>query len=115
VRAINQRAVDNWLDRLNQPAWSAHKAQIRNMIDYACARTLDYIASIDTGDAFTAAGVNDHFFNGATAKYPVPFNTVMIGTFMLEALRGAMDVRDALSRLKLDSVRESAVRVHLAR
>lgn len=102
VRALNQRAADNWLDRLNQPAWSAHKAQIRNMVDYACARALDYIASIDNGDAFTAAGVNDHFFNGATAKYPIPFSNVMIGTFMLEALRGAVDMQRALSGLKLD-------------
>ncbi|MFY9698626.1 MAG: DUF5624 domain-containing protein [Rhodoplanes sp.] len=102
VRAINRRAADNWLDRLNQPAWSAHKAQIRAMVDYACARTLDYIASIGTGEAFTAAGVNDDFFNGTTARHPIPFNNVMIGTFMLEALRGAMDVRDVLSRLKLD-------------
>jgi Domain of unknown function (DUF5624) len=102
VRAVNQRATDNWLDRLNQPAWSAHKAQIHNMVDYACARTLDYIASTGNGEAFTAAGVNDDFFNGTTAKYPIPFNNVMIGTFMLEALRGAMDARDTLSRLKLD-------------
>src|SRR5262249_28236090 len=28
VRALNERAADNWLDRLNQPAWSARKAQI---------------------------------------------------------------------------------------
>jgi hypothetical protein len=43
VRALNRRAADNWLDRLNQPAWSAHKAEIRAMVDYACARTLSYI------------------------------------------------------------------------
>jgi hypothetical protein len=102
VRTVNQRATDNWLDRLNQPAWSAHKAQIRNMVDYACARTLNYIAAIGNGEGFTAAGVNDDFFNGTTAKYPIPFNNVMIGTFMLEALRGATDVRNTLSRLKLD-------------
>ena len=35
VRALNARATDNWLDRLDQPAWSARKAQIRNMVDYA--------------------------------------------------------------------------------
>jgi len=102
VRAVNQRATDNWLDRLNQPAWSAHKAQIRNMVDYACARTLNYIAAIGNGEGFTATGVNDDFFNGTTAKYPIPFNNVMIGTFMLEALRGATDARDTLSPLKLD-------------
>jgi uncharacterized protein DUF5624 len=102
VRALNQRATDNWLDLLNQPAWSAHKAQIRDMVDYACARTLNYIDSLGDGDGFTVTNVNDVFFNGTSAEYPIPFVNVMIGTFMLEALRGATDVRDALARLKLD-------------
>lgn len=102
VRAFNRRATNNWLDQLNQPAWSARKTQIRNMIDYACARTLDYISSLGKGDRFTVAGVNDDFFNAASARYPIPFINVMIGTFMLEALRGASNVHDALAPLKLD-------------
>ena len=102
VRALNRRAADNWLDRLDQPAWSAHKAQIRSMVDYACARTLSYINSLGNGDRFTTAGVNDDFFNGTSTEYPIPFVNVMIGTFMLEALRGAADVQTSLARLKLD-------------
>ena len=102
VRALNRRATDNWLDRLNQPAWSAHKAQIRSMVDYACARTLSYIDSLGNGDRFTTAGVNDDFFSGTPAEYPIPFVNVMIGTFMLEALRGAADVQGSLARLRLD-------------
>jgi Domain of unknown function (DUF5624) len=46
VRALNARAADNWLDRLDQPAWRTHKAQIRDMVDYACARTLNYIDAL---------------------------------------------------------------------
>jgi hypothetical protein len=72
------------------------------MVDYACARTLNYIDALGDGARFTTAGVNDDFFNGTSAAYPIPFNDVMIGTFMLEALRGAFDVHDALARLKLD-------------
>jgi Domain of unknown function (DUF5624) len=102
VRALNQRASDNWLDRLNQPAWSAHKSQIRDMVDYACARTLDYIGSLGNGGDFTAAGVNDDFFNATSAQFPIPFTNVMIATFMLEGLRGAVDVQRALAALKLD-------------
>ncbi len=102
VRAVNQRATNNWLDQLNQPAWSTRKAQIRSMVDYACARTISYIDSLGNGDSFTVAGVNDDLFNGTSAQYPIPFVNVMIGTFMLEALRGAADVHDALARLKLD-------------
>src|SRR5262245_9772266 len=109
VRALNERAADNWLDRLNQPAWSARKAQIRDMVDYACARTLDYITALGDGERFTTAGVNDDFFNGTSALYPIPFVNVMIGTFMLEALRGAADVHDALARLQLDWPRAMAL------
>jgi uncharacterized protein DUF5624 len=102
VRALNRRADDNWLDRLNQPAWSARKTQIRDMVDYACARTLAYVDSLGNGDAFTVAGVNDDFFNGTTAQFSVPFTNVMIATFMLVGLRGAVEVQDALAGLKLD-------------
>jgi hypothetical protein len=102
VRALNQRAANNWLDRLDQPAWRARKAQIRNMVDYACARTLNYIGALGNGDSFTVTGVNNDFFNGTSAQYPIPFVNVMIGTFMLDALRGASDTQAALVRAKID-------------
>jgi hypothetical protein len=109
VRALNARAEGNWLDRLDQPAWRTRKAQIRDMVDYACARTLSYIDALGDGARFTTAGVNDDFFNGTSADYPIPFVNVMIGTFMLEALRGAADVHDALARLTLDWPRAMAL------
>jgi hypothetical protein len=102
VRALNRRAANNWLDALNQPAWNAHKAQIRNMVDYACSRTLGYVGSLGDGGNFTVANVNEAFFNGVSSEHPIPFVNVMVGTFMLEAMRGAVDAHDALSRLKLD-------------
>ncbi|MCF8533183.1 MAG: DUF5624 domain-containing protein [Reyranella sp.] len=99
VRALNLSATDNWLD---QPTWRTRNAQIRDMVDYACARTLDYIGSLGDGAPLTAIGVNDDFFNGTSAAYPIPFGNIMIATFMLEALRGASDVQVALARLRLD-------------
>jgi hypothetical protein len=102
VRTFNLRRDDNWLDRLDQPAWAARKTAIRDMVDYACARTLAYIASLGDGEALSAASVNDMFFNGTSREFPIPFVNVMIGTFMLEGLRGAVDVRNELSALKLD-------------
>ena len=102
VRALNRRATDNWLDRLNQPAWSTRKAQIRNMVDYACARTLNYIGALGSGERFTVSGVNNDFFNGTSAEYSIPFVNVMIGTFMLDALRGASNTQAALARVKID-------------
>jgi Domain of unknown function (DUF5624) len=102
VRALNLQAEDNWLDRLDQPAWRARKAEIRNMIDYACASTLAYLGSLGDGSRFTVAGVNDDFFNATSTAWPIPFRNIMIATFMLEALRVASDVQLRLAQLKLD-------------
>ena len=102
VRTFNLRRDDNWLDRLDQPAWAARKTAIRDMIDYACAQTLAYITSLGEGDAFNTESVNDTFFNGVSPQFPVPFVNVMVGTFMLEGLRGAVDVQKELGRLNLD-------------
>jgi hypothetical protein len=102
VRSLNLSRADNWLDRLDQPAWAARKTAIRDMVDYACARTLAYIASLGDGEALNAASVNDTFFNGVSPQFPIPFVNVMVGTFMLEGLRGAVDVHKELSRLALD-------------
>lgn len=102
VRALNLQATDNWLDRLDQPAWNVHKKQIRDMVDYACARTLDYIGTHGDDENFTLRSVNDDFFNGVSDRFPIPFRNTMIATFMLEALRGATDVQAALSRLQIN-------------
>jgi hypothetical protein len=102
VRRLNRRATNNWLDALNQPAWNTRKALIRNMVDYACGRTLSYIGSLGDSSSFTVANVNDDLFNGVSAEHPIPFVNVMVGTFMLEAMRGVVDVHASLGRLKLD-------------
>lgn len=102
VRAVNARAADNWLDQLNLPAWNPHKAAIRNMVDYACAMTLNYIDTVGGGSGFTVASVNEDFFRGASAQFPIPFDNVMVGTFMLDVVRGATEVQRSLARLDLD-------------
>src|SRR5437764_474796 len=102
VRALNMRAADNWLDRLDPSTWRTRKADIRNVIDYACARTIDYVGSLGDGACLTVSGVNDDFFNGTSAAYPIPFRNIMIATFMLEALRDASELQETLAGLKLD-------------
>lgn len=102
VRALNLSARDNWLDRLDQPAWRTRKAEIRAMVDYACARTLDYLGGLGDGSRLTAANVNDVFFDGTSAAFPIPFRNVMIATFMLDALRGAVSVQAMLAGLAID-------------
>jgi hypothetical protein len=102
VRALNARARDNWLDQVDPPAWRSRKAEIRNMFDYACARTLAYLESLGDGSRFTVTGVNEHLFDATSAAWPIPFRNIMIATFMFEALRGASSVQAVLAPLKLD-------------
>ena len=91
VRALNSQSDNNWLDALDQKAWAAHKVSIRNMIDYACALTENYILSIGTGENFNSSSVNIDFFQGVSDEFPIPFNNAMVGTFMLAALRGGYE------------------------
>jgi hypothetical protein len=102
VRASNLQAKNNWLDQVNQALWAGYKPQIRAMVDYACARTLDYIAALGDGATLTVDGVNQDFFKGTSAKFPIAFQDVMIATFMLDALRGAVEVHGALAAHPLD-------------
>ncbi len=102
VQALNLQVQNNWLDRLDQPAWRARKAEIRDMVDYACASTLAYLGSLGDGSRFTVTGANDDFFNATSAAWPIPFRNIMIATFMLEALRVASDVQQKLAQLKLN-------------
>jgi hypothetical protein len=75
VRALNLRRADNWLDRLDQPAWVPRKAAIRDMVDYACARTLAYIASLGDGEALITASVNDAFSTAPPPSFPFRSST----------------------------------------
>jgi hypothetical protein len=49
--------------------------------------------------------VNDDLFDAASVRFPIPFNNVMVATFMLDALQGAVEVHATLERLRLDWAR----------
>ncbi|MGE0040316.1 MAG: DUF5624 domain-containing protein [Vicinamibacterales bacterium] len=109
VRALNRQTSDHWLAQLGQSAWTAHTGEIRRLVDYACAMTEDYLASIGDGESFTSADVNSRFFEGTSEAFPIPFNNVMVGTFMLEALRGAFEAHEEFGGLAIDWPRAMAV------
>lgn len=102
VRAFNARTESHWLDQLNSPAWAAHKSDIRNMVDYACRKTEAYINSVGDGESFSPASVDAEFFSGVSDEFPIPFDNVMIGTFMAAALEGGLTTYGDFQDIEID-------------
>jgi hypothetical protein len=102
VRKINKAKSNNWLDELDAPPWAPHKKAIHNMVDYACSMSGNYISAVLQGKAFTEEALNADFLSGTSTQYPIPYNNIMVGTFMLTALESIGDLYHAISPLKLD-------------
>ncbi|CDZ78291.1 hypothetical protein BN59_02601 [Legionella massiliensis] len=101
VRALNAQNKDNWLKRGNFKPWQTHLKEIQVMIDYAMSMAGNYIISVQNGAEFNLNSVQQEFLNG-NKKYPIPYNSVMVATFMLTALESMSEVYDDLVPLKLD-------------
>jgi len=97
VRQLNAATEEHWLDRLDPPAWRSHKANIRNMVDYACAKAGNYLYSVRDGKNLSLESVQQDFLSGTSEQFPISYNAIMIGTFMLDAIEGAYKVYEALS------------------
>ncbi len=104
VREVNRVPLDeHWTTRLACPAWVGHEARIRTLVDYACALAGSYLRRLqDDPDRLSPAGVVDGFLAVESEEFPVPFNTVMIGTFALIALKSAFEIHGALQATDLD-------------
>nr|WP_019215357.1 DUF5624 domain-containing protein [Legionella tunisiensis] len=102
VKAINMQTSHNWLDQVSAPAWKPHLTTIHNMIDYACSMAGNYMGDVlDGQQAFDASSLQNNFLNG-NKTYPIPFNNVMVGTFMLTALQSMNELHDKVSKLNID-------------
>lgn len=102
IRAVNAQKENNWLTQLNAPAWKIHNEQIHNMVDYACSMSGNYISDLLAGKkSLTIENVQKDFFE-QNADYPIPYNDVMVATFMLTALQSMTNVHDQLAKLSID-------------
>ena len=102
VRELNANSENHWLDRINLEPWAPHHEAIRNLFDYACAYSGNYITSVLAGAEFSPRSVQENFFSGISADFPIPFNAVMIGTFALVGLEGIHRIQQALSSAAID-------------
>ncbi|NOQ75074.1 MAG: hypothetical protein GQ574_23880 [Crocinitomix sp.] len=82
--------TSHWLDRLNNPAWNPNKVNIKNMFDYACAMSGNYLQQVLSGDReLTSADVRNALLSNTepmSDDYTISFNHIMIATFQLEGL-----------------------------
>lgn len=102
VKVINAQTPNNWLEQVNAPAWKPHLTTIHNMIDYACSMAGNYMSDVlNEKLSFDMASLQNNFLNG-NKTYPIPYNNVMIGTFMLTALQSMAQLHNKISQLKID-------------
>lgn len=100
VRALNRVQHNHWLDRLDTPAWAAHKTRIRDMVDYACAKAGHYLCSV--GDDLSLESVQRDLWMGRAEPFLIGFDAVMIGTFMADALQSVYAPYLALRDVDID-------------
>ncbi|KTC81531.1 DUF5624 domain-containing protein [Legionella brunensis] len=101
VKILNAQTEDNWLDRANIKAWQPHQQQIKAMVDYAMSMAGNYIVSVQEGAPFDLSSVQQNFLNG-NKDYPIPYNSVMVATFMLTAIQSMSEVHDGIANLNLN-------------
>ena len=107
VRALNARA-DNWLQQADIKPWAGHTREVQAMVDYAMSMAGRYITGIQDGAPFDSYSVQEQFLNG-NEQDPIPYNTVMVGTFMLTALQSMTAVHDDIAPLNLDWARAMVI------
>ena len=86
VKDVNNETNNHWLETVNSEAWQPYKDEIKDMVDYSCDQIANYIERILSKEIdFNMTTLNDELLDG-NDNYPIPFNNVMVGTFMLTAL-----------------------------
>jgi hypothetical protein len=97
AREANRQAVNGayWVTQVDAPSWQSHADAIDRMVDYGLWMAGDYLVKVQKGDPadFTQANVGSRFYEGGDPAYPIPFNNVMIATFMLVALNSTDRLR----------------------
>lgn len=101
VKILNAQTENNWLDRANIKSWKPHTKQINALVDYAMSMAGNYIVSVQNGAPFDLSSLQENFLNG-NKDYPIPYNSVMVATFMLTSIQSMSEVHDDVVNLKLD-------------
>ena len=102
VKDVNNETNNHWLETVNSIAWQPYKNEIKDMIDYSCNQIADYIERILSKEIdFNMTTLNDELLDG-NDNYPIPFNNVMVGTFMLTALTEIYDIYKDVGKIDVE-------------
>jgi Domain of unknown function (DUF5624) len=102
VKKLNAQPKDNWVTKINSPYYKPFTKQLNNMFDYACSMSGNYINDVLNGKkTFNMAALQTDFLEGNT-EYPIPFNNIMVGTFMLVAYENMNRYHAAISKVDFD-------------
>lgn len=102
VQELNAKKKDNWLDKVAAPSWKTFKTQIHNMVDYACSLAGNYVNNALATGEFTQQSLIKDFYNSSSKQYPIPYNNIMIATFMLTVLETLDELDQAITKINLD-------------
>ncbi len=104
VREVNSASESkHWLTQLDSSIYKPKATQIKNLIDYACSLAINYLIEVKKNKLdFCNQHIVDNFLNVSSADYPVPFNTVMIGTFALAGFKSVYELYNSLSTNEID-------------
>ncbi len=103
VKEFNSAPIErHWTTQLKNPAWAGREKLIKNMIDYACSLAGNYLVQVkENPEDFCAQHVEDNFLQVSNEDYPIPFNTIMIGTFSVSGFSGTYSIYEVLSNPKI--------------
>ncbi len=102
AQELNEQSAPHWLERANITAWQTWHTEIRAMLQYALQVSGDYLHRVEQHpESFTVENVQREFLGGGQ-RYPIPFNNVMIATFMLTTLQEMTAIHEEVAALELD-------------
>lgn len=109
AKKVNSDTQMPWLKQVNASAWQPFLSKIQNMNTYALNMSETFTEAILSEKLeLTAETVNNQFLKG-NDQYPIPFNNVMIGTFMLTTLTEMVDLYQKIEPLKIDWTKAKVV------
>lgn len=102
VRAVSDAAF--WRDAVAVAAWTGREAAIADLVDYACATTIDLLTSaLDRPALLDHRHLREHFLDATVlGDPPVAMNETMAATFALVSLDNAFRIMGWLRAQAID-------------
>jgi hypothetical protein len=109
IYSNEENAADYWVNKLtatDNPYLVTKKAQIRQMIDYACKQALHYINQYrdesQTEYDFSYESLIKYYYKDNTGEFPIGDYQIMVGTFNIITVDSAIYLKNTLATKDID-------------